>query len=156
VVGAALATSLGVLKVSASAAAGTVASLVAWYLLGFFMYAFVFAAAGALVSRQEDAAQVVTPVLIPVIGGYVLGISVLPSDPGNSLCAVLSLIPVFSPTLMPMRLAMGGIPIWQAILSVVLVAAMIPVLIWLAGKVYRNAVVRTGARVKLAHALRPS
>jgi ABC-2 type transport system permease protein len=89
-----------------------------------------------------------------VILGYVIGISVLPSDPDNSLAEILSVIPVFAPTLMPMRLAMGGVPVWEAVLSVGLVVAMIPALVWLAGKIYANAVMRSGARVKLSDALR--
>jgi ABC-2 type transport system permease protein len=118
------------------------------------MYAIVFAALGALVSRQEEVSGAVTPALMFVIIGYVLGVSILPSDPSSSLAEVLSMIPVFAPTLMPMRLAMGGVPGWEAAVSVVLVAALIPVLIWFAGRIYRNAVLRTGARVKLSQALR--
>jgi ABC-2 type transport system permease protein len=55
---------------------------------------------------------------------------------------------------MPMRLAMGGVPVWQAALAVVLVVALIPLLTWLSGRVYRNAVMRSGARVKLTDALK--
>ena len=49
-----------------------------WFLLGYFAYALAFAAAAALVSRQEDVAGVVTPILLLVILGYVLGVSILP------------------------------------------------------------------------------
>ncbi|WP_033294927.1 ABC transporter permease [Amycolatopsis jejuensis] len=143
----------GVLTISVSAAVGTVVWLVVWYLLGFFMYSIVFAALGALVSRQEDVGGATMPALMLVILGYVVGISVLPTDPGNSFAEVLSVIPMFAPTLMPMRLAMGGVPIWEAILSVGLVVALIPALIWLAARIYRNAVMRTGAKVKLRDAL---
>jgi ABC-type Na+ efflux pump permease subunit len=114
----------------------------------------VFAALGALVSRQENVGGAIMPVLMVVIAGYVVGISVLPTDPGNALAEVLSIIPLFAPTLMPMRLAMGGVPVWEAGLSVALVVALIPVLIWFAGRIYRNAVLRTGAKVKLRDALR--
>jgi ABC-2 type transport system permease protein len=144
----------GVLTISVTAAVGTVVWLIAWYLLGFFMYAVVFAGLGALVSRQEDIGGVVAPALMFLIAGYVLGVSILPGDPSNHLMEILSVIPVFAPTVMPMRLAMGGVPVWEAILSVVLVAALIPLLIWVAARIYRNAVLRTGARVKLSQALR--
>ncbi len=144
----------GELTISVSAAVGTVVWLVVWYLLGFFMYSIVFAALGALVSRQEDVGGATMPALMFVIAGYVIGISVLPSDPGNTFVEVLSVIPVFSPTLMPMRLAMGGVPVWEAVVSVGLVVLMIPGLIWLAARIYRNAVMRTGAKVKLRDALR--
>ncbi|MGW3994089.1 ABC transporter permease [Amycolatopsis sp. NPDC004772] len=143
-----------VLTISVSAAVGTVVWLIVWYLLGFLMYSIVFAALGALVSRQEDVGGVTTPALMFVIAGYVIGISVLPSDPGNTFVEVLSVIPVFSPTLMPMRLAMGGVPVWEAVVSVGLVVLLIPALIWFAARIYRNAVMRTGAKVKLRDALR--
>ena len=146
----------GALTISVSAAFGTVVWLVIWFLLGFVMYSLVFAALAALVSRQEDVGGVITPALMFVVLGYVLGISILPSDPGNRLIEVLSIIPVFAPTLMPMRLAMGGVPAWEAALAVLLVLATIPALVWLSGRIYRNAVVRSGARVKIADALRPA
>ncbi|HEX6352287.1 ABC transporter permease [Actinophytocola sp.] len=155
-VGIAAALGLDVLSISTSAAVGTVVWLVVWYLLGFITYSLVFAALAALVSRQEDVGGVITPALMFVIVGYVIGISVLPSEPDNTLAAVLSVIPVFAPTLMPMRLAMGGVPVWQAALSVGLVLALIPVLVWLAGRIYANAVMRSGGRVKLIDAMRPA
>ena len=153
-VGIAAALGLDVLSISTSAAVGTVIWLIVWYLLGFIMYSLVFAALGALVSRQEDVGGVIAPALMFVIVGYVIGISVLPSQPDNTLAEVLSVIPVFAPTLMPMRLAMGGVPVWEAVLSVGLVLALIPALVWLAGRIYANAVMRSGARVKLKDALR--
>jgi ABC-2 type transport system permease protein len=147
-------TATHVLTISTTAAVGTVAWLIVWYLLGFFMYAVVFAGLGALVSRQEDVGSVVAPALMFLIAGYVLGVSVLPSDPSSHLMEVLSVVPVFAPTVMPMRLAMGGVPPWEAVLSIVLVALLIPLLIWVAARIYRNAVLRTGARVKFSAALR--
>lgn len=153
-IGVLAAIALGVLTIEISAAIGTVVWLLVWFTLGFFMFALVFAAAAALVSRQEEVAAVVTPVSMLVVVGYVVGISVLPSDPDSRLVEIMSLIPTFAPTLMPMRLAIGGVPGWQAVLSVALVVALIPGLIWLAGRIYRNAVMQTGSRVKLRDALR--
>jgi ABC-2 type transport system permease protein len=154
VVGVAVGIAADVLTISLSAAVGTVVWLIVWYLLGFLMYALVFAALAALVSRQEDVGAVVTPVTMVVVIGYVVGISVLPSQPDSQFAEILSIIPLFAPTLMPMRLAMGGVPVWEAALSVALAVALIPLLVWFAGRVYRNAVMRTGSRVKLREALR--
>jgi len=146
----------GALHLSVTAATGTVVWLVVWFLLGFLMYALAFAGVGALVSRQEDVAGVIAPVLMFVVVGYVLGISILPSDPGNNLMAVLSMVPMFAPTMMPMRLAMGGVPAWQAAVAVAGVVVIIPVLVWLSARIYRNAVTRAGARIKLRDAWRVS
>jgi ABC-2 type transport system permease protein len=146
----------GSLSIQASAAASTIIWLVVWFLLGFVAYALAFAAVAALVSRQEDVASVVTPVLMFLIIGYVLGVSILPAAPDSSLIKVMSLIPLFAPTLMPMRIAMGGVPAWQLIVSVGGIVVLIPLLVWLAGRIYRNAVVRSGARVRLSDAWRPA
>ena len=153
-VGVAAAIAFDVLTISISTAVGTVIWLIVWYILGFLMYSLLFAGLAALVSRQEDVGGVISPALMFVIVGYILGISVLPSDPDNALVGALSIIPVFAPTLMPMRLAMGGVPGWEAALSVGLVVVLIPVLVWLAGRIYANAVMRSGARVRLRDALR--
>jgi len=127
---------------------------VAWYLLGFVAYALVFAALGALVSRQEDVAGVTTPALMVVVVPYILGISILPSDPENQFMAILSYIPLFAPTLMPMRIALGVAQPWEIVLSVGLMLVMIVTLVWLAGRIYTNAVLRMGSRVQLKDALR--
>jgi ABC-2 type transport system permease protein len=135
-------------------ATSAVIGLIIWYILGFLLYSLAFAGAGALVSRQEDAAGVVMPILMFVIAAWVVGISLVPSDPNNTVALIMSLIPMFAPTLMPMRIAMGVVPFWQYGLAVVLTVALIPALLWLAGRIYRNGVLRTGARVKLSEALK--
>jgi ABC-2 type transport system permease protein len=146
----------GSLDLSVSASVGVLLWLVVWFVLGFTLYSLVFAGLGALVSRQEDVAGVTTPATMLLVVGYVVGISVLPSTPDSPAVSVMSLLPVFSPTLMPMRLAMGAVPLWQTLLSLALAAAMIPLLVVLAGRLYRNGVVRTGSRVRFREALRAS
>ena len=55
---------------------------------------------------------------------------------------------------MPMRIA-AGVPAWETAVAIGLMLAFIAALVWLAGRIYGNAVTRTGARVKLADALKP-
>ncbi len=133
---------------------GSLVWLVVWFVLGFTMYSLVFAGLGALVSRQEDVGGVTTPAAMLLVLGYVIGISVLPNAPDNAAVAVMSLVPAFSPTLMPMRLAMGPVPWWQVAVSLAIAVAAVPALVALAGRLYRNGVVRTGARVSFREALR--
>ena len=152
--GAIAAVATGVLTLSVSATVSVVVWLVVWFVLGFFAYALVFAAAGALVSRQEDIGGVIMPALMLVIVGYVIGVSVLPSDPTNGVVRILSWLPMFSPTMMPIRVAMGGVAAWELVLAVGLIVLTIPGLVWLSARIYANAVLRTGARVKVKDALR--
>lgn len=144
----------GQLTLPASIAAGTLAWAIVWYLLGFFLYALLFAAAGALVSRQEDVGGVTMPLMLLIIAPYVIGISALPGDPDNAFVAWLSLIPPFAPMLMPMREAMGVVEPWELAVSVTATVALIAVLVRATGRIYSNAVMRTGARVRLGDALR--
>jgi ABC-2 type transport system permease protein len=151
--GVALGLVTGSFTLPAATATGVVVWTLVWFVLGFAAYALLFAAVGALVSRQEEVGGVTSPVMFVIIAPYILGVSVLPGDPGNSLVAVLSMIPIFAPTLMPMRVALG-VPVWQLSVSVGAMLLLIGWLAWLAGRVYGNAVLRTGTRVRLRDALR--
>lgn len=152
-IGAGTAIATGTLDLPTSVAVGAAIWALVWYLLGFVIYALLFAAAGSLVSRQEDAAGVVTPISMLILVPYILGISILPASPDNGVLHVLSLIPLFSPTLMPFRVALG-VPAWETWTALGLGLLLIVALVWLAGRVYNNAVLRTGTRVKLSDALR--
>ncbi|MEJ2853813.1 MULTISPECIES: ABC transporter permease [unclassified Saccharothrix] len=143
----------GVIDVT-GVAGGALATGVLWYLLGFFLYATVFAAAASLVSRQEELQSVLTPISMAVVIAFVVGINLMIQDASDALVAVLSVLPPFAPILMPGRMAMGVAPTWQVLLAVVLALAAIAAITWLGGRVYANAVLRTGARVRLRDVLR--
>jgi ABC-2 type transport system permease protein len=144
----------GSLDLHITAAFSTILWLIVWFLLGYAAYSLAFAAVASLVSRQEEVAAVVTPVMMLLIVGYVIGISVLPSNPDSGFVAVLSMIPVFAPTLMPVRLALGVVPAWQAAVALAGMIVLIPLLLWFASRIYSNAVLRSGARVRLRDAWR--
>lgn len=79
------------------ALAGTAAVwAVVWFLLGFAVYALVFAALGALVSRQQEVGGVTAPAMMLIALPYTVGIFILPADPDNEFVALLSLIPLFA------------------------------------------------------------
>lgn len=155
VVGAAVASALGfgVLD-STSLDVGSVAlwSLV-WFVVGFAMFALVLAALAALVSRQEDIGSVTGPVIALMIVPYIIGISIAPYDPENTLVVVLSFVPFAAPFVMPIRQALGTADGWEVAVSLGLSLALVPVLVWLAGRIYSNAVLHAGGRVRLKDAL---
>jgi ABC-2 type transport system permease protein len=153
VAGVGLAAATHVLTVP-GAALGALGAAVLWYLLGFFLYATVFAAAGSLVSRQEDVQGVLTPVTLVIAVAFVVGVNLLLRDPADRVTAVLSVLPPFAPVLMPGRMAIGVAPAWQILLAVLLVLAAIAALTWFGGRIYAGAVLRTGARVRIRDALR--
>lgn len=155
VVGAIAASVTGVLHLPSSLIGGVSAQAVLWFLLGYAFYAVLMAAAASLVSRQEELAGVGTPFTLLIVASYVIGVSVLPASPSGSVSTILSMVPLFSPVMMPMR-APYGVPVWQTIVAVVIMLIAIAIATVLAGRVYRNAVLRSGNRVGLRAALKGS
>ncbi|MDA3648206.1 ABC transporter permease [Saccharopolyspora indica] len=144
----------GVLTLPSAALTSTLLWALAWFVLGFFTYATILAAASSLVSRQEELQNVISPVIMLLVVPFIIGVSVLPGSPDSTLAAVLSLVPGFSPTLMPMRIALGAAAPWEIAVALVLSIAAFALLLHLGGRIYSNAVLRTGSRVKLREALR--
>jgi len=124
-----------------------------WFVLGFVLYALVYAAGGSLVSRQEDLASVTTPLTMLVVGTY-LAFFWVEANPTNPIGVALSIIPPLSPILMPARMATGDAQAWQVILAVILTIGEIALLNALAARIYANSVMRIGTRVKLSQAWR--
>ena len=130
-----------------------VISGIVWFVLGYLMYALLFAGAGSMVSRQEDVASVSMPVILIPVAAWILALTVAAPDPGSTATTILSLLPLLSPVIMPVRIAAGVVPFWQVLASVILVIATIYILAAIAGRIYRNSVLRVGGRVKLSDAL---
>ncbi|MGH3777197.1 MAG: ABC transporter permease [Pseudonocardiaceae bacterium] len=129
--------------------------MLGWFLLGYFLFAGLLAAAGARVSRQEELQSVINPALTLLIVPFVLNVFLFGDDPESTLVTVLSLVPPFSPILMPARIALDVAPLWQIGVSAAVTIVAITAVVAIAGRVYAGAVLRTGSRVKLADALRP-
>jgi ABC-2 type transport system permease protein len=142
----------GVAAIPALSATSILADI-AWFLLGFLFYATAYSAVAALVSRQEEVQSVVAPIAIFQIAGYLLVYAALP-NPTGPLATVCSVLPPFAPILMAVRMAAIDVPAWEVGLSVALILASIVGLTWLAGRIYANAAMRLGARVRFMEAFR--
>jgi ABC-2 type transport system permease protein len=155
IVGAAALVAVHVTNIAAIPALGVASILgdILWFLLGFLFYATAYAAVASLVSRQEEIQSAVAPISILQIAGYLLMYAALP-NPNGPLATVCSMLPPFAPILMAVRMAAGDVPFWQVGLAVVLIAASIVSLTWLAGRMYTNAAMRIGARVRFMDAFR--
>jgi len=129
------------------------ASVFGWFILGFAFFAVLYAAAGSLVSRQEDVNAAAGPITVLIIVMYLLAQATL-NNPGGTLASVMSWIPPFSAMLMPLRIAAGVTNPMQIIGSALLMLAVIAGLAVAGATVYERSVLRTGTRVTWKHALR--
>jgi ABC-2 type transport system permease protein len=127
--------------------------LVMWFVLGYALYATGMGAAGALVSRMEDAQSVATPFTIMSIIGFFVSFQVL-DDPTSTLSRVTSLFPPTAPFAAPVRAAFGAIPWWEMTLSVALMVVSIVVLVRFAGRAYSGGLLRFGTKVSWKEAVR--
>ncbi len=155
IVGASALVAVRVTKVAEIPALGVASILgdICWFVLGFLFYATAYAAVAALVSRQEEVQSAVAPIAILQISAYLLVYVTLP-NPTGPLATVCSVLPPFAPILMAVRMAAIDVPFWQIGLAAALTVASIVGLTWLAGRMYTNAAMRIGARVRFMDAFR--
>ena len=127
--------------------------VVAWYVLGYLLYACLFAIAGALVPRVEDLQSAVMPVILLLVLAIV-GAQVAVARPTSTLATVAGLVPLTAPIVQPMLTAVGASSILETLLAIVLAIATIGVLVPLSGRIYGGAILRTRGRVSLREAWR--
>ena len=132
---------------------GTVLWLLFWFVLGYALFASLFAVAASLVSRQEDLGSVLTPASLVLVAGFIVAVQAA-SDPDGSLAVVTSYVPGLSPMVMPVRQAAGDVALWEVGVAVLLMVVAIALVVRLGGRVYSGALLRTSGRTKLKDALR--
>lgn len=125
-----------------------------WYLLGFAFYAVAYAAAGSLVSRQEEAQNAAFPLTLMLMASYFIASFSIAGE--NPVLRVASLLPMFAPMTMPLRIAGNDAQTWEVVVSVVLMIAATYGLVRLAGRVYAGGLLQSGSRVKWREAFRAS
>lgn len=114
-----------------------------FFLLGYLLYATIAAMLGSLVSRTEDAQQLIMPLIFLVMIGYFIAIFGL-STPETSLVTITSYIPFFSPMLMLLRVGILEVSIWEVIISIAILVGTIIFIGFLAARVYRGGVLMYG------------
>jgi ABC-2 type transport system permease protein len=135
-------------------AGGDLAIAVVWFVLGFALYAFLFAAAASLVDKITEVGSAIMPVTLVLTASYLVAITVVAANPESVWGVVASLFPLTAPIAMPVRWAGGLVPVWQLLLAMALTICAAVLLVWLASAIYRRALVITGRRVKVTEVFR--
>jgi ABC-2 type transport system permease protein len=125
---------------------------------GYFLYSTMFALLGSVVNSDKEAQNFLFPIVLMLVLPIIIGTSVV-QDPNSTMAVTLSLIPLFSPTMMVMRIAVlaptattlspfSGI-LGQAILSFAFLILAIIGMIWLSGRIFRVGILMYGKRPTL-------
>ncbi|MHB2155085.1 ABC transporter permease [Calditrichota bacterium GD2] len=118
---------------------------VLFYILGYFLYSTLYAAIGAMVSSEQEAQGLATPVVFLLVIPLVM-IGTIVKDPNSTVVTSLSLIPFFSPIIMFSRINLANPPFIQILLSIMILLLTIAVLIWLVAKIFRVGILMYGKR----------
>jgi ABC-2 type transport system permease protein len=116
-----------------------------FFLGGYLMYASLYAAIGAAVDNETDTQQFMLPILMPLILAVYVGVFTVIENPHGTVSQVFSFIPLTSPVVMLMRIPFG-VPIWQQIISVVILFATFIGTVWVAAKIYRVGILMYGKK----------
>lgn len=131
----------------------TFAIFLTYFLLGYFLYAAIFAAVGAMSNSEQEARQVQAPVTMLLVVPYISFFGIL-NDPHGSLATWMSLIPFFSPIAAPVRWAASPIPTVQLLASLAILVATVIGVTWAASRIYRVGILMTGKRPGIRELLR--
>ncbi|OUR92223.1 ABC transporter permease [Flavobacteriales bacterium 34_180_T64] len=112
---------------------------------GYLLYSSLYAAIGAAVDNETDTQQFMMPILMPLILAVYVGVFTVIEDPHGTVSTVFSFIPFTSPVVMLMRIPFG-VPIWQQVLSLVLLIGTFMFTVWFAAKIYRVGILMYGKK----------
>lgn len=115
-----------------------------YFVGGYLFYSSIMAAIGSAVDSEADSQQFITPVMLPLIAGYVMAVNSM-MNPDSTMLFWGSLIPFTSPIVMMARIP-GGVPAWEVALSLFLLYVSFVFTTWLAARIYRTGILMYGKK----------
>lgn len=119
---------------------------------GFLFYAAIYAAIGSSVDNIQDASQLQSVALVPILVALILSITIV-NDPHSALATWTSMIPFTSPMVMMARMPFG-VPLWQSVLSLVILYLSVLATVWVSAKIYRVGIFMYGKKPNVRDLIR--
>jgi ABC-2 type transport system permease protein len=124
-----------------------------FFLGGFYLYSALAAALGSSVSGEQEVQQFSIVLISPLVISVFMMVYVM-QNPSSTISIVMSLLPPFTPIIMYMRICAQMPPMWQIVLSIVLLAGSVLGMVWLAARIYRVGVLMYGKRATMPEIIR--
>ena len=125
-------------------------SFVVYFVLGYLIYSSIYAAIGAAVDNETDTQQFLLPIIMPLVLAIYIGFFSVFNNPNGPIAVGFSLFPLTSPIVMLMRLPAGigdgGVPLWEFLVSILLLGLTFIGIVWLAAKIYRVGILMYGKK----------
>tara|TARA_R100001369_G_scaffold92899_1_gene141154 strand:- start:599 stop:1936 length:1338 start_codon:yes stop_codon:yes gene_type:complete len=123
---------------------------VIYFVLGYLIYSSIYAAIGAAVDNETDTQQFIFPIILPLMLAIYVGFFSVFNNPHGPIAVGFSLFPLTSPIVMLMRLpggiGEGGVPVWEVVVSILLLIITFVGIVWLAAKIYRVGILMYGKK----------
>ncbi len=127
---------------------GLVAYFVVNFLIGMVTFLALFSAVGAMFDNEQDAQQGMWPIVMLIMIPFFIAISIV-TNPTSTLGVVSSMLPISSIMVMPARMALSNVPLWQVGVTLVVNLLVLGGILRVAGKIYRIGILRSGKKVTL-------
>jgi ABC-2 type transport system permease protein len=124
-----------------------------YFLAGYFLYSALFAAVAAAANQEQDVQSLQLPVSLPLMIPF-LFIGAVMNNPDGTLATVMSMVPLFTPTIMIIRIMATQVPVWQLIVSSVLLVLTFIGAVWAGGRIYRVGILSYGKKPSYRDLLR--
>lgn len=124
-----------------------------FFVIGYFMFAILFSIVGASVNTDQEAQQFAAPLSYLLVIPFLIGIMVS-QNPNTPLVVLASLFPLFTPTLMFMRIGVAVPAFSQIALAIILNIIFIIFLAWLGAKIFRVGILMYGKKPTLKEMIR--
>jgi ABC-2 type transport system permease protein len=132
---------------------GVYAYVVLFFMMGYFIYATLYALVGSMVTTSQEGGQLAMPIILLLVVGFYLAFPVIRS-PNSSFAVWVSLVPFFAPITMLIRIVAQEPPLWQIALSLGIGFATVALMLWLAARVYRVGMLMYGKRATIPEVLK--
>lgn len=125
--------------------ANLIIAFLLFFIGGYLLYSSLYAAVGAAVDNETDTQQFMLPILMPLILAVYVGVFTVIDDPHGTVSMIFSFVPFTSPVVMLMRIPFG-VPIWQQIVSLIILIGTFTSTVWFAAKIYRVGILMYGKK----------
>lgn len=120
-------------------------AFILFFVCGYLLYSSLYAAIGAAVDNETDTQQFMLPILMPLILAVYIGIFTVVEDPHGTVSTIFSFVPFTSPVVMLMRIPFG-VPLWQQLISLLILIGSFILTVWFAAKIYRVGILMYGKK----------